>query len=393
MALTNKLTAIGDAIRNKTGSTNLLTLDEMPTAIESIEGGGGGGEFPEEAFVVEGNGLYRFAHNGWNWYINNYADRITTRMYEGNYMFGYSSGLTEIPFAINFDVSDRDSKYSNVSSMFQGCINLTKLPKVNNVTPADTKTMFANCSKLREIPEDFGSNWNWNYMDKQTTSYACSRANMFDSCYSLRKISKSFISHTNPIANYINTIYYNGFKNCYVLEELELPVLDQPLCANNMFPSMLDKCYRLSKLVFATNEDGTPKVVRWKAQTIDLTNNVGYLASASYASAITSYNSGITADKLVSDDESYQRLKNDPDWFGTYAGTDAVYSRYDHDSAVETINSLPDASAYLATQTSGTNTIKFKGYAGLGTDAGAINTLTEEEIAVATAKGWTVTFS
>lgn len=65
-------------------------------------------------------------------------------------------------------------------------------------------------------------------------------------------------------------------------------------------------------------------------------------------------------------------------------------SVYNHDSAVETINSLPDTSAYLASA-GGTNTIKFKGDSGSATDGGAINTLTEEEIAVATAKGWTVT--
>ena len=37
------------------------------------------------------------------------------------------------------------------------------------------------------------------------------------------------------------------------------------------------------------------------------------------------------------------------------------------------------------------NTIKFKNYSGALTDAGGTNNLTEEEIAVATAKGWTVT--
>lgn len=65
-------------------------------------------------------------------------------------------------------------------------------------------------------------------------------------------------------------------------------------------------------------------------------------------------------------------------------------SVYNHDSAVETINSLPDTSAYLASA-GGTNTIKFKGASGSATAGGAINTLTEAEIAVATAKGWTVT--
>ena len=101
----------------------------------------------------------------------------------------------------------------------------------------------------------------------------------------------------------------------------------------------------------------------------------------------TYYNSGITADKQVVDDATYQALKNDPDWFTI----DVNYSRYNHDSAVNTINSLPDTSAYLAAN-SGTNTIKFKGESGKLTDGGAINTLTETEIAVATAKGWTVSF-
>lgn len=42
MALTNKLTAIGNAIRAKNGETALYTLDEMPQKIAAIEGGGGG---------------------------------------------------------------------------------------------------------------------------------------------------------------------------------------------------------------------------------------------------------------------------------------------------------------------------------------------------------------
>lgn len=40
MALTNKLKAIADAIRERTGATEPMTLDEMPQAILSISGGG-----------------------------------------------------------------------------------------------------------------------------------------------------------------------------------------------------------------------------------------------------------------------------------------------------------------------------------------------------------------
>lgn len=42
MALINKLSAIGEAIREKTGKEDLLTLDEMPVEIRGIETGGGG---------------------------------------------------------------------------------------------------------------------------------------------------------------------------------------------------------------------------------------------------------------------------------------------------------------------------------------------------------------
>lgn len=46
MALTDKLTAIGNAIRSKTGDTEPLTLDGMVTAIEGISTGGAESEWP-----------------------------------------------------------------------------------------------------------------------------------------------------------------------------------------------------------------------------------------------------------------------------------------------------------------------------------------------------------
>ena len=61
----------------------------------------------------------------------------------------------------------------------------------------------------------------------------------------------------------------------------------------------------------------------------------------------------------------------------------SINSLYNHDSAVETINSLPDCSGCAA------QTIQFNGNSGSAYGK-AINTLTDEEIAVATAKNWTV---
>jgi hypothetical protein len=56
MALTNKLSAIGDAIREKTGKTELLTLDQMPVEIKAIETGGGNIEI--EPIVLSGDCQY-----------------------------------------------------------------------------------------------------------------------------------------------------------------------------------------------------------------------------------------------------------------------------------------------------------------------------------------------
>lgn len=53
MALTDKLAAIGDAIRVKTGKADKLTLDQMPTEIASIVTGGGGGDTEfEDSFII-----------------------------------------------------------------------------------------------------------------------------------------------------------------------------------------------------------------------------------------------------------------------------------------------------------------------------------------------------
>lgn len=70
MALIDKLTAIADAIRGKTGGTALLTLDDMAAAIAGISSGGGGGsglaydmgEFVLEADTIAGENTY-ISHN------------------------------------------------------------------------------------------------------------------------------------------------------------------------------------------------------------------------------------------------------------------------------------------------------------------------------------------
>ena len=72
------LTSIADAVRTKGGTTEPIVVSDIPTAITNLPSGGGG-DLPEEALVISGDCNYRFAYNGWNWYIEQYGDRITTK--------------------------------------------------------------------------------------------------------------------------------------------------------------------------------------------------------------------------------------------------------------------------------------------------------------------------
>jgi hypothetical protein len=371
------LTAIGDAIRAKTGDSALMSPAAMATAIEGITTGGGGGEcnlshIPEEALTITGNCNNRFANNGWNWFLEQCGDKITTKnITDASNMF-YSYTLTSIPFDINLNSG---SSTVACSYLFYDCENLTRLPYIKGKI-GDTNYMFMNLTNLREIPEDWADYIDWSGLHTNTME---SMVSTIVNCYSLRKIPANLMSNLWSNCAYYYSIFSSGFNNCYALDEFKGIVPKTGAYTSNTFGTTFSNSTRVKDITFALQEDGTPYEVNWKSQTIDLTTRVGYVAQDRH---MTEYNSGITIDKKVTDAASYQALKNDPDWYTL----DIAYSRYNHDSAVNTINSLP-----ITTNTG--CTIKFKGASGSATDGGAINTLTEEEIAVAAAKGWTVTLT
>lgn len=387
-----------DADGNKMGSQtiqvekevevlNTYSSDEMAQAIDDIDTGV---ILPEEAFIVSGNCTYKFSYNAWNWYVNEFKDRITSKdITNAERMFSNNTGITEIPFKLNFD----DETLMNLSSMFSG-MYITKAPIVNMPNPikSNLNNLFQGCSKIKDLngvfenEEEWGAKWQ-SFINTAEFGQHYLGA-LFSSCGSLRTVPTWFYQfRLNPESTYYiyasYSIYYRPFYDCRVLDEaLNIPVWKCTVPQTKpMFDGVVQVCSRLKDFTFETNEDSTPVVTEWKSQVLDMTSNVGW---ASNSGAITLY--GITADKEVKDDATYQALKDDPDWFTTKV----EYSRYNHDSAVRTINSLPDTSAYLATA-GGTNTIKFKKAAGSKTDGGAISTLTDAEIAVAAAKGWTVT--
>ena len=410
MALTDKLTAIGNAIREKTGGTDLLTLDQMPTEISNIQGGGtvealtitsngtynpptgidgyapvvvnvpqDGGP-PESAFTFTGDCEGLFREGNWDWFLDRYGSKITMNNITGlkNCFAGCKLATTKIS-SISADASS--SLYLN--GMFSGS-ELEEFPRIilKSIYYAPyMKDLFSSCERLRELPYDYFTSMTDNWETANSMEYNGDKNSLFTNCYSLREHpDMTCLAQTGDYISY----YSNTFYNCASLNEvINYPVAPGNSITDNRFYDFVSHCYRLKNMKFKTNEDGTPITANWTYQTIDLTKYVGY--AGDYYYNIYRYNSGITLDKRVSDDATYQALKDDPD----YWTSNINYSRYNHNSAVNTINSLPDTSAYLATA-GGTNTIKFKGESGASTDGGAINTLTEEEIAVATAKGWTV---
>lgn len=368
---------------------------EMADAIDDIEVGGLREDFvPDEALVISGSCQYKFVYNSWNWFIEKYGDLITTNdITNANMMFYQSDELKRIPFKINFSNNDGLS----LQSFFNYCSDLMEVPIVNipNANKINMSSIFDGCRQIRDFNGFFDNEDEFiesfqNY--KNTSSFGeLQVSSIMSNCYSLRKVPTWFnklkLNPESTVYPYQGYCLYNcAFQSCHALDEVKnIPVWKcKGAATSNMFSNTFISSGRLKDITFETNEDGTPIVTEWKSQTIDLTY-VGYVNGSEY---IIRYNSGITADKQVKDDAFYQTLKDDEDWWTV----NVAYSRYNKTSAVNTINSLPDTSAYLATA-GGTNTIKFKGTMGEKTDGGAINTLTAEEIAVATAKGWTVTLA
>lgn len=375
------LIAIGDAIREKTGKSDLIALGDMPAEIRGIEGGT---PIPEDAFKFSGNCSRLFTEGRWGWFIDAYGDKITTENVSNcEYMF--SKSKAEVPFDIN--ISNSVNSFLAMFKDYQGkelpLIKGELTPPTGNYTNNPSiSNMFNSMPYVRNIPYDYFDHFGGEAFWTAAQQYNGSRGSLIAYCSSLRS-GPNLNKVINIPSSSPNSLYDSLYSYCYALDEIiDLPVMKKEL-TSNYFSYFLQSCYRLKRFTFTTNPDGTPQVAQWKSQVIDLTQ-IGWTAFYSI-DKILNYNSGITADKEVTDDASYQALKNDPDWFSC----DIAYSRYNHDSAVETINSLPDTSAYLASK-GGTNKIKFSGASGSATDGGAINTLTADEIAVATAKGWTV---
>ena len=365
------LTNIADAIRAKKSSTDTYTPAEMATAISSIESGGG--ELTEEDLTFTGDLSY----------FNDYGRMSKIIKKCGSKM--RFNGITSLMDAFKGD-DPLNSDFSNwiinlskcsIYEAFANNSSIKKYPKFSGIISSLNRALTSNSFTL--IPDDLFSNTTF-LLESTSNNYS----GIISSCPNLKKTPLWFenMVFTTKDFTYSSTgyssIYASTFDGNKNLKEMVLPIIPAPIKLKaNCFLYTFRYVSKARKVIFAPPPAGNESVL-WTKQTINLADSLfGYS------------NSGIQmTGKEISNDETYNLYKNDPDAWAYKL----EYSFYNHDSALETIKSLPYTQMVDIPQSELQNVIKFYGKSGEKTDGGAINTLTAEEIAIATNKGWTVSF-
>lgn len=433
MALIEKLEAIGDAIRAKTGGTGKLTLDEMVDEIEGISSGGGGGgidinntpldylfyggrfldQIPSSEIIVTNNKSPQYAYAN----VNNPGKIIPG--------FIYKNENTQL-----------DINKQRVSHVFEG-VGWLNIPKFDITTYSDLNTYSSNQSESAmpesiwgmskkddiiwdEIPTHVVDFFNTYYIKIQhggPTDYVNRNGKNHNIFAAEVKNIDNFLNNFKPYSWSYHYPYGSwGFYANFLLNQvfINLQFVDHiiNLCVvggtnevtNNMFmTSSTAAAYSTIGYTGRMNEgttckdftfellNGEPYPVKWKNQIIKI--NMSSISSATQTGTaglgfLTNLVSSIPLPQ-VTNATTYEQYKNQH-----YQTNVVGYSRYNHDSAVNTLNSLPDTT-YGGEYTPSGNEIRFGSsqYVGALTDGGPISNLTEAEVAVATAKGWTVTLS
>lgn len=290
----------------------------------------------------QANGL--FSYGKFSWVLEHYTSLLSfSNITNAIECFSHCESdvdLTNLTFYMS------NSQGGSISEMFR-LSNLPHLPHIVG-TITGCSTIFYQCYN-KSIPDNFFDD----LIFKKTNSITCS--SMFDGCRNLTKVPSLKVFkqlQSTRVPSLYSNFYYYLFNGCHNLQEIrDLPIVYgiNSEVKQNFFQSTVYYTEKLSSFTFEPNQ-----TARFSNQILNFTNGTGY-------------NTGYPQS---------QNIKN---------------SVYNHTSAVETINSLPDTSAFLA-EVGGTNTIKFYSDQGANTEGGAIGNLTAEEIAVAAAKGWTVTF-
>ena len=148
MALTDKLTAIGDAIREKTGSEELIPLSDMPSEIDAVYEKGKQEEYNSFWLEYQFRGErtnYSNAFRNYCWNDKCYNPKYPIRVSGGNLGSAYQACvITDTKVPIIHTGGSSTSVFNNASS----------LKTIRELTVAETTTFsswFTNCTALKNL--------------------------------------------------------------------------------------------------------------------------------------------------------------------------------------------------------------------------------------------------
>ena len=191
MSFAEKMAAIADAIRGKTGKTEKLSLDEMATEINEISTG-------ERDINPEWTDWRYFSHyDNRNDLVAKLKYNDTSKGTNFSHMFYCCGSLTSIP---QLDTS----KGTNFNAMFYGCSALTTVPALDISKGTNFGSMFSQCFALTSIPA-------------LNISNGTEFSHMFNYCRNLTSIPQLDLSKVAYSGGLSNT-----FRECFALVDLNI---------------------------------------------------------------------------------------------------------------------------------------------------------------------------
>ena len=184
MSVNEKMTAIADNIRSKTGGTKALTLDGMASGVNEVYEAGKTKEWSDFWDVLQVNGTRA------NYYYGFYSDT--------------AGAWNDVNFKPKYDLKpstiDRFLRYSRITNLKEICEKQGIVFDTSNCTKFGLS--FGDCASLEVVPAID--------ISKATTSN--STLNMFNEDRKLHTIEKLIVSE--------NTLFDSPFKNCTLLSNI-----------------------------------------------------------------------------------------------------------------------------------------------------------------------------
>lgn len=336
--LTDFLTDVADAIREKKGTSELINPQDFASEIASIESGGGNGwtgHADAEGLKAIGwteDDIAYYQENGVDWNeeddhlhlvsddnkalygvltannIASYRDRIvylpkidTSALTSMNYKFSNCREMVALPFIDT-------SRVTNMSGVFNGCYSLRTIPPIDFSKSKTSDYAFWQCLNLRRMPP----------ID---TSSATNLNGMFYQCVSLE--------HLHPISLASVTNVGRMFYMCGKLKDVELQDSYNVSDWNNAFNTCLtlesiDGIDMLSatttQSLFAYNRKLRNLMIRNLKTPLDLTGDfllskesiLNFINNEAATSPITITLATNVYNKYASDPDIVEALANHP---------------------------------------------------------------------------------